>query len=260
MSQMFLNVVSTFKGDGIQRATKQLGAFGKQTSSFGSMLGKVGGALAAFGVATKAVQFGRESIVAARDLERNLFALNTVFDDLAPGMNQFAKDAENLGLSQSKAAKASVFIGSVLKQSGFAMNDVAKETKNLVSLGTDLAALYGYDVQEALLGMTALFRGEYDPIEKFGVAMKQRRRTVVSRLRKSSGRFVPPCRSNRSTCRSCGATLTVRSTKVRLLTLPLAASQPLVVTCSTARCRLRLVRSPVRRKTSPPSVRLITST
>jgi hypothetical protein len=173
MSQMFLNVVSTFKGDGIQKATKQLGAFGKQTSSFGSMLGKVGGALAAFGVATKAVQFGRESITAARDLERNLFALNTVFDDLAPGMNQFAKDAENLGLSQSKAAKASVFIGSVLKQSGFAMNDVAKETKNLVTLGTDLAALYGYDVQEALLGMTALFRGEYDPIEKFGVAMKQ---------------------------------------------------------------------------------------
>jgi hypothetical protein len=173
MSQMFLNVVSTFKGDGIQQATRQLGAFGKQTSSFGSVLGKVGGALAAFGVATKSIQFGREAITASRDLERNLYALNTVFDDLAPGMNQFAKDAENLGLSQSKAAKASVFIGSVLKQSGFAMSDVAKETKNLVTLGTDLAALYGYDVQEALLGMTALFRGEYDPIEKFGVAMKQ---------------------------------------------------------------------------------------
>jgi hypothetical protein len=173
MSQMFLNVVSTFKGDGIQQATRQLGAFGKQTSSFGSILGKVGGALAAFGVATKAVQFSRESITAARDLERNLYALDTIFGDLAPGMRQFAKDAENLGLSQSKAAKASTFIGSVLKQSGFAMSDVAKETKNLVTLGTDLAALYGYDVQEALLGMTALFRGEYDPIEKFGVAMKQ---------------------------------------------------------------------------------------
>jgi hypothetical protein len=173
MSQMFLNVVSTFKGEGIQQATRQLGAFGKQTSSFGSILGKVGGALASFGVATKAIQFGREAITSARDLERNLYALNTVFDDLAPGMNQFAKDAENIGLSQSKAAKASVFIGSVLKQSGFAMEDVGKETKNLVTLGTDLAALYGYDVQEALLGMTALFRGEYDPIEKFGVAMKQ---------------------------------------------------------------------------------------
>jgi hypothetical protein len=173
MSQMFLNVVSTFKGDGIQQATRQLGAFGKQTSSFGSILGKVGGALAAFGVATKAVQFSRESITAARDLERNLYALDTIFGSLAPGMRQFAIDAENLGLSQSKAAKASTFIGSVLKQSGFAMADVATETQNLVELGTDLAALYGYDVQEALLGMTALFRGEYDPIEKFGVAMKQ---------------------------------------------------------------------------------------
>jgi hypothetical protein len=173
MSQMFLNVVSTFKGDGIQQANRQLGAFGKATSSFGSTLGKVATALAAFGVAAKAVQFGRESITAARDLERNLYALDTIFGDLAPSMRDFAKDAENIGLSQSKAAKASTFIGSVLKQSGFAMEDVGKETKNLVTLGTDLAALYGYDVQEALLGMTALFRGEYDPIEKFGVAMKQ---------------------------------------------------------------------------------------
>jgi len=173
MSNMFLNVVSTFKGDGIQSATRQLGAFGRQTSSFGSMLGKVGGALASFGIAAKGIQFGKEAITQARDLERNLFGLSTVFDSLTPQMLDFAKGAEEIGLSQSKAAKASVFIGSVLKQSGFAMNDVAKETENLVTLGTDLAALYGYDVQEALLGMTALFRGEYDPIEKFGVAMKQ---------------------------------------------------------------------------------------
>jgi hypothetical protein len=53
------------------------------------------------------------------------------------------------------------------------MDFVTSETQKLVSLGVDLAATYGYDVQEALLGMTALFRGEYDPIEKFGVAMKQ---------------------------------------------------------------------------------------
>jgi hypothetical protein len=53
------------------------------------------------------------------------------------------------------------------------MEAVTEQTQKLVSLGVDLAATYGYDVQEALLGMTALFRGEYDPIEKFGVAMKQ---------------------------------------------------------------------------------------
>ena len=173
MSNMNLNIVSTFKGDGIKQATSQLGAFSGKMGSLGSVLGKVGGALAAFGVTAKAIEFSRESITAARDLERNLYGVETIFGSLAPKMVQFTKDAEEMGLSQSKAAKATTFIGSVLKQSGFAMSDVAVETQKLVGLATDLSILYGYDVQEALLGMTALFRGEYDPIEKFGVAMKQ---------------------------------------------------------------------------------------
>jgi hypothetical protein len=173
MSQMFLNVVSTFKGDGLAAATRQLGAFGQASNGLGSTLGKVGAALASFGIAAKAVKFGKDSIDSARDLERNLFSVNTIFDEFSPKIVQFTKDAAQLGLSQKDAAKASTFLGSVLKQSGFSMDFVTSETQKLVSLGVDLAATYGYDVQEALLGMTALFRGEYDPIEKFGVAMKQ---------------------------------------------------------------------------------------
>jgi len=173
MSNMFLNIVSTFKGDGISAATRQLGAFGSAAGGFGSTLSKVGATLASFGLAAKAVEFTKTSIDSARDLERNMYSLNTVFGDMAPQMEAFTKGAYNIGLSQKDAAKASVFLGSVLKQSGFSMGDVTSETQKLVSLGVDLAATYGYDVQEALLGMTALFRGEYDPIEKFGVAMKQ---------------------------------------------------------------------------------------
>jgi uncharacterized protein YidB (DUF937 family) len=173
MSNMFLNVVSTFKGDGLSAATKQLGAFGSAAGGLGSTLGKVGAALATFGLATKAVQFTQNSIDSARDLERNLFSVKTVFDEFAPAIEKFTLNAEGMGLAQKDAAKASVFLGSVLKQSGFSMEFVSSETQKLVELGVDLAATYGYDVQEALLGMTALFRGEYDPIEKFGVAMKQ---------------------------------------------------------------------------------------
>jgi hypothetical protein len=173
MSNMFLNIVSTFKSDGIKQATSQLGAFGSAAGGLGSTLGKVGATLASFGIAAKAVQFTSQSIDSARDLERNMYSLNTVFDGFAPTMEKFAKGAYEIGLSQKDAAKASVFLGSVLKQSGFSMADTTKETQKLVALGVDLAATYGYDVQEALLGMTALFRGEYDPIEKFGVAMKQ---------------------------------------------------------------------------------------
>jgi len=173
MSNMFLNVVSTFKGDGLAAATRQLGAFGNAAGGLGGTLGKVGAALASFGLATKAVAFTKESIDSARDLERNLFSVKTIFDEFSPAIEKFTLNAEKMGLSQKDAAKASTFLGSVLKQSGFSMEFVTSETQKLVSLGVDLAATYGYDVQEALLGMTALFRGEYDPIEKFGVAMKQ---------------------------------------------------------------------------------------
>jgi len=173
MSNMFLNIVSTFKGDGIKQATGELGAFNGKMGTFASGLGKAAAGLAAFGASAKIISFSRDSIEAARDLERNLFGVQKVFGGLAPQMQQFSKDAADMGLSQSKAAKATTFIGSVLKQSGFEMSDVAVETQKLISLAQDLSTLYGYDVQEALLGMTALFRGEYDPIEKFGVAMKQ---------------------------------------------------------------------------------------
>jgi hypothetical protein len=173
MSNMFLNIVSTFKGDGIKQATSQLGAFGSAAGGLGSTLGKVGATLAGFGLAAKAVKFTSESIDSARDLERNMYSLDTVFGGMAPTMEKFVKGAHEIGLSQKDAAKASTFLGSVLKQSGFSMADTTKQTQKLVSLGVDLATTYGYDVSEALLGMTALFRGEYDPIEKFGVAMKQ---------------------------------------------------------------------------------------
>jgi hypothetical protein len=173
MSQMFLNVVSTFKGDGLAAATRQLGAFGQASNGLGSTLGKVGAALASFGIAAKAVRFTQTTIEEAKNLQQNLFALDLIFGTLSPKMEAFAKGASAIGLSQAEAAKSSVFLGSVMKQSGFEIEDVADKTQTLVSLAADLALVYQYDVQEALLGMTALFRGEYDPIEKFGVAMKQ---------------------------------------------------------------------------------------
>ena len=173
MSNMFLNIVSVFKGEGVREASGAISKFQTGLKPFSSLLGKAAAGLAAFGVTAKTIEFTRNSIESARDLERNLFGIDKVFGTLGPQMQQFSKDAVEMGLSQSKAAKATTFIGSVLKQSGFAMDDVAVETQKLISLAQDLSTLYGYDVQEALLGMTALFRGEYDPIEKFGVAMKQ---------------------------------------------------------------------------------------
>jgi hypothetical protein len=168
-----INTPITVSIQGLAKSISQLNMLGKSVGAVAKTAGLAGIAFGGFVAGTKFADFAVNAVAGARDLERNVAGLNTVFDEVAPRMEAFSKSAVNMGLSLNEASKASVFIGSVLKQSGFSINETADLTERLVGLATDLSITYGYDVQEALLGMTALFRGEYDPIEKFGVAMKQ---------------------------------------------------------------------------------------
>ena len=167
---IILPIVSTFNTAGVKAAQSSL-------AGLGGMLGKLGAQVAVAAVAFKglssAVDFVSASVTQARDLERNLSALETVFGDLTGRMTVFTEDAYKMGISQTDAARTATFLGSVLKQAGFEMGDVANETEKLTILAQDMATTFGYDTSEALTAMTALFRGEYDPIEKFGVALKQ---------------------------------------------------------------------------------------
>jgi hypothetical protein len=168
-----VNVPLTVAIQGLAKTQSQLAQLGKGISSVGKTAGLAAVGFAAFAGGIQIGNFIGQAVEGARDLERNYAGLKAVFDDLTPRMKTFSETAVNMGLSMKDASKASIFIGSVLKQSGFSIDETADLTERLVGLGTDLSITYGYDVQEALMGMTALFRGEYDPIEKFGVAMKQ---------------------------------------------------------------------------------------
>jgi hypothetical protein len=173
LQNILIPFVSLFKSAGLKQAQNALGGLSRQYDSLGKTIGAAVGAMAGFNALQTAQQFVVQSVDATQKFERNLLALNQVFEQAAPQIKNFSKEVENYGLSQQQAAQASVFLGSVLKQYGFTTKEAADQTENLVKLAQDLATTYGYDVQESLLAITALFRGEYDPIEKFGVAMKQ---------------------------------------------------------------------------------------
>lgn len=164
---------TVFNDSGLKSAQKQLGDLGGNINKLSNKALKLGAAFAVFQGGRALVDFASSAVEQSRDLTRNMNGLQAVFGELTPQMVEFTESAHKMGLSQSEAAKSVTFIGSVLKQSGFAIGETAALTERLIGLGTDLSITFGYDVQEALLGMTALFRGEYDPIEKFGVAMKQ---------------------------------------------------------------------------------------
>jgi hypothetical protein len=171
--RIFIPIVTAFQSQGIKDAVGQLDKLGGKIKATSVLGGGLARSLSVGAIGAGAFSFFKGAITEARNYERELKALETIFGSSAPQMQAFAKGAADIGLSTSQAAKASTFLGSVLKQSGMPMGDVIDNTQTLVGLASDLATVYGYDVQEALTGMTALFRGEYDPIEKFGVAMKQ---------------------------------------------------------------------------------------
>ena len=173
LQSLLVPIITQFKSAGINQAKAAVGGLGRTFDGLAKNIGAAAGSFAAFQGLSASRQFILDSIDATQRLERNLIALGQVYGNLSPQLERFGKEVQSYGISQNQAAQASIFIGSVLKQYGFNVGEAADATQRIVKLSQDLATTYGYDVQEALLAVTALFRGEFDPIEKFGVAMKQ---------------------------------------------------------------------------------------
>ena len=171
LQSIVLPLVSVFRSVGFNEALKALKGLDGGFAAVAKSAGTAAASFAAASVLQSVTQYIDEAVVATQKYERNMLALNQVFGTQIGTMRQFTKDAAAMGISQGQAAQAGVFLGSVLKQYGLSAEQTTAETQKLINLSQDLATTYGYDLQEALLAMTALFRGEYDPIEKFGVAM-----------------------------------------------------------------------------------------
>jgi hypothetical protein len=64
-------------------------------------------------------------------------------------------------------------LGSQLKGYGVPVDEASEKTKELTQLAADLAATFGGTTYGAVESISSLFRGEFDPIEKYGVAIKK---------------------------------------------------------------------------------------
>ena len=119
------------------------------------------------------IQGAKDAVFAASDLEQQFGALDSIFKGNAEEMKVFSKEMNEIGLSSADAARQSSLIGALLKGNGLTIEDTADKTKNLVRLAGDLAATFGGPTSEAVSAISSLLRGERDPIERYGVALKQ---------------------------------------------------------------------------------------
>ena len=153
--------------DGIQRTNQQLGAFGKAAKAAGI-------AMAAFAVAKPLVDFGVEAFKAAAAAETAMLSVETVFGDSAQTILDWSDDAAKaFGITREEANRMSAVLGAQLKNLGFEMGEVSGLTLELNERAADMAAVFGGTAAEAIESIGSLLRGERDPIEKYGVSIKQ---------------------------------------------------------------------------------------
>ena len=118
--------------------------------------------------------FGKAAVDAASRTEQAMGAVESVFGKNAGTVKRWADGAaESVGLAKSEYMELASVIGAQLKNMGVPLDQVAGKTDKLVRLGADLAATYGGTTKEAVEALGSALRGETDPIERYGVSIKQ---------------------------------------------------------------------------------------
>lgn len=147
----------------------RLGKFGK--------VGKVAGAALVGGLATAGVAaagFAISAVKSASDAQQSLGATETVFGKYAGSIVKNSnRAAQTVGLSANSYRESANLIGSLFKNQGVASDQLAAKTDNMVRTGADLAATYGGTTKDAVEALGSAFKGEFDPLEKYGISIKQ---------------------------------------------------------------------------------------
>ena len=159
---------------------KGLGDAGKQASNFQSSMRSVGQSMSrAGGMMTAALTVPVAGaftmmITSASDLNESANAMNVVFEGAASTIEKFGEQsAETIGLAKSDWYQLAAVQGAALKNYGYSQEQAAEETIKLGTRAADMASIFNTDVNDAMIAIGALMRGETEPIKRYGVSMNE---------------------------------------------------------------------------------------
>lgn len=148
-----------------------------------SQLGKLGGMAKTAGLAAgaglalagaAAVKFGVDAVKAASDSQQSVGATRTVFGKYADEVIKRSQDsAKAIGVSANEYRELSNVVGASLTGAGVPLGKATELTDKLNTRAADLAATFGGKTSEAVSAFSSLLRGEADPIERYGISVKQ---------------------------------------------------------------------------------------
>lgn len=179
--QVFRAIITADAGGAIKEYKKYEGTVDKSTTAAAKQLGKTEKALSRVKMAAGAmgamvaVQVGRYSVNAARDLEESINAVNVMYDKSATSVLKLSESAaEGAGLSKRKFNEAAVSVGAFVDQiSRISGQNTAAVLDDLITRGADFASVFNIEVDEAMQRFRSGLAGETEPLRRFGINLLQ---------------------------------------------------------------------------------------
>jgi hypothetical protein len=148
---------------GLEKMKKRISRFARSGQG---MLAGLGVGISAY----KLIDFLGQSTTAAADLEESLSKIGVIFGPQASLITDAAdKMAERFGTVKREYIDAAAQFGLMFKGIGMAQQESANLGNQLAVLGMDLASFFNTANEEAFTALAAALRGEFNPLERFGV-------------------------------------------------------------------------------------------
>lgn len=171
MADGYLNFNTKIDESGFNKGTKDI------TNSLGNlkgMLGKIAVAAAAAFSVTKLVQYGKQTVKLASDLQEVQNVVDVAFGDMSYKMEEFADNSiEQFGMSKLAAKQTGSSYMAMAAGMGMASDAASDMAIELTGLSADMASFYNISQDEARTALSSVFTGETETLKRYGILITE---------------------------------------------------------------------------------------
>ena len=172
IKQVLADTTNAIQSEGKKWDDSAKQATDSMESGFASFAKKASAALVAAQIGEKLLDFGKQAIAAASDLEEVQNVVDVTFGESASQIDDWAKNAgKQFGLTETQAKRFTSTLGAMAKSSGIAQKDLVSMSENLAGLAADMASFYNLDFETAFEKIRSGISGETEPLKALGINM-----------------------------------------------------------------------------------------
>jgi hypothetical protein len=141
-------------------------------TNFISKMKQVGATIGIAFAGQQVLQFGKDVIMAASDMNESLSKVGVVFGESSDAVVAWSQNsAQALGISSQKALEAAGTYGNLFQAFGLGQGQAQEMSTSLVQLAADMASFNNTSIDDAILALRSGLSGETEPLKRFGVAL-----------------------------------------------------------------------------------------